>query len=155
MGSVQRRTVQIQRTILMVSTLSLLFVALLGQPAAFARYEQRRSYQESPLSPLATPITASLPASLTATLAPTEAAVLTATASITATTAFTSPLAAPATTTLTTVMTAPVEVTTLPIATTPAPTADLINQGQTSLLLVGAVLGGILVVIAVVLGRQR
>lgn len=155
MGSVQRRTVQIQRTILMVSTLSLLFVALLGQPAAFARYEQRPSYQESPLSPLATPITASLPASLTATLAPTETAVLTATASITATTAFTSPLAAPATTTLTTIMTAPVEVTTLPIATTPAPTANLINQGQTSLLLVGAVLGGILVVIAVVLGRQR
>ena len=156
MGSVQRRTVQIQRTILMVSTLSLLFVALLGQPAAFARYEQRRSYQESPLSPLATPITASLPASQTITLAPTETAVLTATASITTTTAFTSPLAAPATTTLTTVMTAPVEVaTTLPVATTPAPTADLINQGQTSLLLVGAVLGGILVVIAVVLGRQR
>ena len=140
----------------MVSTLSLLFVTLLGQPVALARYEQRRSYQESPLSPLATPITASLPASLTATFAPTETAVLTATASTSVTTAFTSPLAAPATTTLTPVMTTPVEVaTTLPVATTPAPTADLINQGQTSLLLVGAVLGGILVVIAVVLGRHR
>lgn len=155
MGSVARRAVPIQRTIFTVSTLILLFVILLGQPAAFAGYEQRRSYQESPLSPVATPITASLPASLTATLV-TDTVVLTATVSTSATTAFTSPLAAPPTTTLTTVMTAPVEVTTtLPIATTPAPTANLINQGQTSLLLVGAVLGGILVVIVVVLGRHR
>ena len=134
----------------------LLFVTLFGQPTALARYEQRHSYQESPLSPVATPITASLPASLTATLSPTETASLTATASTSPTTAFTSPLAAPATTTLPTVITAPAEMTTtLPVATTPVPTADLVNHGQTSLLLVGAVLGGILVVIAVVLGRQR
>lgn len=156
MGFVQRHTGQLQRISLTVSTFMLLFVTLLGQPTALARYEERRSYQESPLSPVATPITASLPASLTATLSPTETAGLTATASTSPTTAFTSPLAAPPTTTLTTVMTTPVEVTTtLPVATTPAPTANLINQGQTSLLLVGAVLGGILVVIAVVLGRQR
>lgn len=155
MGSVSRCAGPIQRVSLTVSTLILLFVTLLGQPAALARYEQRRSYQESPLSPVATPLSSSLPASLTVTVV-TDTAVLTATASTSVTTAFTSPLAAPSTATLTTVMTAPVEETTiLPVATTPMPTADLINQGQTSLLLVAAVLGGILVVIAVVLGRQR
>lgn len=53
-------------------------------------------------------------------------------------------------------MTAPTMITaTLPV-TTPAPApVELINRGQTSLLLVGAVLGGILVVVAIVLGRQR
>jgi len=36
-----------------------------------------------------------------------------------------------------------------------APTVDLVNRGQTSLLLVGAVLVGLLLVVGLVIGRQR
>lgn len=155
-GSAGRQLPQIQRGILTLCTLILLLVTLFGQPAAFARYEQRRTYQESPLSPVATPISASLPASLTTTLSATLTSPLTVTTPATVTTVFTSPLAAPPTTTLTTVITAPTTVaTTVPVVATPAPTATLLNQGQISLVLVGAVLGGLLVVIAVVLSRQR
>lgn len=154
-GSVERQPRQIQRVILMFGVLLVLLIAFFGQSSAFARYEQRRTYQESPLSPVATPINSALPAGITVTLPSTLTSLLTATTSPTVTTALTSPLATPAIPLTTVVTTPPTVAASEPVTPTPAPTADLINQGQTSLLLVGAVLGGLLVVIAVVLSRQR
>lgn len=90
--------------------------------AALARPDQRRTYQESPLSPVATP----LPSSLTIT------------DSLPVTTS--SPLIKPIV---------------APTALATAATVTLVNRGQTSLLLVGAVLVGLLLVIGLVIGRRR
>lgn len=115
---------------------------LLSHGAALASYEQRRPYQESPLSPLATPLTSTLPLSLPAAV--------TVPVTIVTPSVVTVPMTSPLAVTVTEAVTAPVTVTETPVAT-----VDLVNPGQISLLLVGAVLGGILVVIAVVLGRHR
>ena len=117
-------------------------ITLLNHGAALASYEQRRTYQESPLSPLATPLTSTLPLSLPAAV--------TVPVTIVTPSVVTIPMTSPLTVTVTEAVPAPVTATAPPVAT-----VDLVNPGQISLLLVGAVLGGILVAIAVVLGRHR
>lgn len=117
-----RQPHQLQRCILGLCAISLLLVTFLGHSTVLARPNQRPTYQESPLSPVATPITATITVTITAT----DSLPVTTTA----------PLLEPT-------------------AALPVPTVALVNQGQTSLLLVGAVLVGILVVIGLVIWRQR
>lgn len=125
---------QIQRLILGLCAMMLLSVTLLGNPTALARPDRYRSYQESPLSPLATPLTSTT---------------TTVTTHITAPLSVTAPLPGTAT--------APVTDASAELAadSVVASTVDLVNRGQISLLLVGAVLVGILLVVGLVIGRQR
>jgi hypothetical protein len=113
-----------------LSATVVLLVTFLGNPAALAGPDQRRTYQESPLSPVATPFTSTVTS--TGTLTGVPATIVTDSLPVTTS--------------------APVVVSTVEQA---IPTVALVNQGQTSLLLVGAVLVGILLVIGLVIWRQR
>ena len=120
---------------------------LFTHSTAFGRYEERRSYQESPLSPLATP--------LTTTLSVTAAAASPVNTAVGVTTVLTSAITSPLFVTTTEVITAPVAEPT-PTESEPPVAASVIgNQGQVSLLLVGAVLASIVVAIVVVLSRRQ
>lgn len=126
---------------------------------AWGRYEQRRAYQESPLSPLATPLTATL----TTTLPVTQSLLMTVPVTVPVTVPMTETAPAPVTVQITSPLTVTVtEVVPTPVVQTPpttverpVATAALVDHGQVSLFLVGAVLASILVVIVVVLVRQR
>jgi|GEM_PF-7107536 len=102
---------QLQGYMLLLCGMAVVWVTLWGSMAALAHPAQHARYQESPLSPLVSP--------------------LTTTAILTETIVVTSP---------------PVQ----PTAAAPV----LVNLGQTSLFLVGAVLVGLLVVIILVIWRR-
>jgi hypothetical protein len=150
-GVGSQQPTQGRRVLLWFCLVALIGVMLFTHSTAFGRYEARRSYQESPLSPLATPLTATL--SVTAPV--TAAAVSPVNTAVGVTAVLTSAITSPLLVTTTEVITAP--------AAQPAPTVveplvatpGVGNQGQVSLLLVGGVLASILVVIVVVLSRRQ
>ena len=150
-----------RRALLGVCLAALIGVMLFTHSTAFGRYEARRSYQESPLSPLATPLTATL--SVTAPV--TAAAVSPVNTAVGVTAVLTSAITSPLLVTTTEVITAPVAEPTPTVSEPPVATPtvaeplvatpDVGNQGQVSLFLVGAVLASIVVVIVVVLSRRQ
>jgi len=147
--AVGRSNGSIQRCALVLCTFVLLLVTGWGNLPAFAHYEQRHAYQ---VSPLATPVTATTSAIITGSLnAPTSPLPSEATAEVTTgvTVAITS-----VTTTAISTVTTPIT-NAAPVVEAPPPTAELVNRGQISLFLVGAVLVGLLVLVVVVIGRQR
>jgi hypothetical protein len=142
---------QRRRALLWLCLVALLSVTIVAHNTASGRYEAHWSYQESPLSPLATPLTATQSQALTTPLTAATSVEVSAPLTLPLTGQVTSPLTVPVT---------EVAVTAVPEATatavaTPVTTTAVVNQGQISLLLVGAVLASILVVIVVVLSRRR
>ena len=136
-----------RRVLLWFCLVALIGVTLFTHSTAFGRYEARRSYQESPLSPLATP--------LTATLSVTAAAVSPVNTAVGVTAVLTSAITSPLLVTTTEVITAPVAEPTPTVVEPLVATPGVGNQGQVSLLLVGAVLASIVVAIVVVLSRRQ
>ena len=136
-----------RRVLLWFYLVALIGVMLFTHSTAFGRYEARRSYQESPLSPLATP--------LTATLSVTAAAVSPVNTAVGVTAVLTSAITSPLLVTTTEVITAPVAEPTPTVVEPLVATPGVGNQGQVSLLLVGAVLASIVVAIVVVLSRRQ
>ena len=136
-----------RRVLLWFCLVALIGVTLFTHSTAFGRYEARRSYQESPLSPLATP--------LTATLSVTAAAVSPVNTAVGVTAVLTSAITSPLLVTITEVITAPVAEPTPTVVEPLVATPGVGNQGQVSLLLVGAVLASIVVAIVVVLSRRQ
>jgi hypothetical protein len=126
-----------RRATLTLCAVLLLFVAWLANARVLARYEEHRLlYQESPLSPLETPVTSAVPSTIVSPLT------TTLTVDVTPTITEETVVILPAT-------------STVAVVEAPAPTAELVNRGQTSLLLVGAVLAGALIVTVLVIGRER
>jgi len=150
--SAQEQPLRLRRALLWLCLSSLLLVALFAHSTAWGRYEERRVYQESPLSPPTSPLTTTLP--VTAPLSIT-APITTAPAIEVTPVVVTLPVTASLPVTVNEVITAPVEEPTPTAVAQPTTTAELVNHGQVSLLLVGAVLASILVVIAVVIGRRQ
>ena len=149
----------IQRISVMLCALVLLLVTLWGNVPAFARDEQRQTAQ---VSPLETPMTVTNSAIITGSLnAPTSPLTteVSGEATVGVTTGVTAEATAGVTAGITSVITTAIHTATLPTTNTApvlgAPTVDLVNRGQASLWLVGAVLVGLLVVIVVVIRRQR
>ncbi|MEZ4728010.1 MAG: hypothetical protein R3E79_12845 [Caldilineaceae bacterium] len=136
-----------QRLLMGLCAVALLAIIYFGSATAWARPDYRPTYQESPFSPIATPVTSTI--TMTAPLPVTV----------------TSPVSIPVISPVATPVTAPLVVTdTVPVtdaineppaAPVVVPTVELVNQGQTSLLLVGAILVGFLLVVGLVIGRQR
>lgn len=168
-GFVQWSPSQQRRLLLWLCLATLLSITIFPHDTAFGHYAQRRAYQESPLSPLATPLTATVTTTLPATeslstpLTTSLTTPLTMPASVVVSVPLTVPVTAPVTGQVTSPLTVPapaVATTSVPPTATAAleiaaPTATLVNHGQVSLLLVGAVLASLVVVIAVVIGRRR
>lgn len=123
---------QIVQYILNTCAIVLLLVTFLGNATVLARYEQRPISQQSPLSPLSPLATA-----VTTTLTLTTPTLVTVSTPVVEAVAPTVTLAS----TLT--------------VTQSAAVVELVNRGQTSLLLVGAVFVGILLVTVLVIGRHR
>ena len=142
----------VQRTILTLCALVLLLVTLWGNLPVFARYQERRAYQ---VSPLQTPVTVTTNAIITGSLnAPTSPLTTEVTAEVT------TGVTTGVTVAITSVITTAISTATTPITNAAPvleapPRVDLVNRGQTSLWLVGAVLVGLLVLVGVVIRRQR
>jgi len=130
-----------QRLLIGLCGVALLSIIYVGNATAWARQEYRPIYQQSPLSPVATPVTSTI--------------TMTAPLPVTVTNPVSNPVISPVATPVTD--TAPITAAIVEPGAVPvvAPTVDLVNRGQTSLLLVGAVLVGLLLVVGLVIGRQR
>jgi hypothetical protein len=147
----------IQRCTLVLCALVLVLVITWGNAwengPVLARYEQRPAAQVSPLGvPITMTTSNTITDALNAPISPLGPEVITeVTAGITSgvTVAITSVL-----TTATTTATIPIT-NAAPVVEAPPPTVDLVNRGQISLYLVGAVLTGLLLLVVVVIGRQR
>ena len=144
-----------RRVLLWFCLVALIGVMLFTHSTAFGRYEARRSYQESPLSPLATPLTATLSVTAPVTAPVTAAAVSPVNTAVGVTAVLTSAITSPLLVTITEVITAPVAEPTPTVVEPLVATPGVGNQGQVSLLLVGAVLASIVVAIVVVLSRRQ
>jgi hypothetical protein len=143
----------IQRCTLVLCAFVLMLVTGWGNGPALARYEERPAAQVSPLgAPITVTTSTTITGSPNAPTSPLAPEVITeVTAGITSgvTVAITSVL-----TTATTTATIPIT-NAAPVVEAPPPTVALVNRGQISLYLVGAVLAGLLLLVVVVIGRQR
>ncbi|MBX3015875.1 MAG: hypothetical protein KF832_30425 [Caldilineaceae bacterium] len=129
-----------------------LLLSLLDSTPVLARYPLRDTNQVLPFSPLTTTVT-STQSAITPTLPLTAALLVTSPLVVDAvapTVTLTSPLTIPLTSPLAVPLTS-----SLTITQPTVPVVEFVNRGQTSLLLVSAVFGGLLLVAALVLGRSR